>query len=30
VKADVKSICRKMGVRNRTEAVIKAIKMGMG
>ncbi|MBY6201031.1 response regulator transcription factor [Maritalea mobilis] len=29
VKMDVKSICRKMGVRNRTEAVIMAIKKEM-
>jgi DNA-binding NarL/FixJ family response regulator len=29
VKSDVKSICRKIGVRNRTEAVIKALKLGL-
>ena len=29
VKMDVKSICRKMDVRNRTQAVIKAIKTGI-
>lgn len=28
VKMDVKSICRKMDVRNRTQAVIKAMKTG--
>ncbi|WP_158547831.1 LuxR C-terminal-related transcriptional regulator [Rhodosalinus sediminis] len=28
VKMDVRAICIKMGVRNRTEAVIKALKQG--
>ena len=30
VKMDVKAICRKLGVRNRTEAVIKAFRHGLG
>lgn len=29
VKLDVKSVCHKLGVRNRTQAVIKAMKMGI-
>jgi DNA-binding NarL/FixJ family response regulator len=29
VKMDVKSICKKLGTRNRTHAVIEAIKRGM-
>lgn len=29
VKADVRSICKKLGVRNRTEAVVKAMKLGL-
>jgi DNA-binding NarL/FixJ family response regulator len=29
VKMDVKSICRKLGVRNRTEAAIAARKLGL-
>ncbi|WP_420541617.1 LuxR C-terminal-related transcriptional regulator [Rhodosalinus sediminis] len=29
VKMDVRAICIKMGVRNRTEAVIKALKQGV-